>query len=227
MSYQRITNLPAGKVRIYESEILVIRKFEKIRDSLMAIVFLCCLVNVSQAQLLDSLTLELMPAYTSIEEAMKEPEKVIKLELRKQKLKTFPLEIVKFKNLQYLDLSKNSIDELPEQIAELTNLQYFLISKNKLGGFPKEIGKLINLHYINANQNEMVMLPPQIGKLINLTNMDLWSNNLTTFPDEMSELKKLKILDLRVIIIDDETQQNLKNWLPNTTIYFSPNCKCK
>src|SRR4051812_5160034 len=119
---------------------------------LLPIIFAFTLLGKQEvkAQLLDSLTLDTLTAYTSIEEAMKNPDKVIKLELRRQKLKVFPKEIANFKNIQYLDLSKNSIDELPEEIGVLTNLQYFIISKNKLGGFPKEIGKLVNLHYINA-----------------------------------------------------------------------------
>ncbi len=139
----------------------------------------------SQVILLDSLTLDTMKAFTSIEEAMKNPEKVIKLELRKKKLKSFPPEILTFTNLQYLDLSKNHIKELPAEIAQLKNLQYFAISKNGLEEFPPKIGDLVNLFYLNANQNELTALPPQIGKLTKLKRLDLWSNNMDTFPDEL------------------------------------------
>ena len=119
----------------------------------------------AKAQLLDSLTLDTLTAYSSIQEAMKAPDKVIKLELRKKKLKEFPKEILNFKKLQYLDLSKNSIVEVPDWIDSLKDLQILIVSKNELEFIPKEIGGLPNLIYLNLNQNEISMLPPQIGNL--------------------------------------------------------------
>lgn len=180
-----------------------------------------------QAQLLDSLTLDTLTAFTSLSEAMKYPDKVIKLELRKKKLKEFPKEIFLFKNLQYLDLSKNSIKELPANIDSLKYLQILILSKNELETLPKEIGGLKMLQYLNVNQNELVSLPPQIGSLTNLKNLDLWSNNVDTFPSEIKYLKKLLVLDLRVILIPDAEQQRLQDLLPKTKIYFSPYCKCQ
>jgi Leucine-rich repeat (LRR) protein len=181
----------------------------------------------AQTQLLDSLTLDTLTAYTSLSEAMKNPDKVIKLELRKKKLKKFPEEIFKFKNLQYLDLSKNSIKEIPAEIDSLKYLQILILSKNELETLPKEIGELKMLQYLNVNQNELTSLPAQIGSLTNLKNLDLWSNNVDSFPSEMKYLKKLLVLDLRVILIPDAEQQRLQELLPKTKIYFSPYCKCQ
>ncbi len=181
----------------------------------------------SQSVLIDSLTLDTMRAYTSLEEALKNPEKVIKLELRRKKLKSFPMEILKFPNLQYLDLTKNNIKELPAEISELKNLQYFSISKNVLEEFPPQIGALTNLFYLNANQNELTSIPPVIGKLTKLKNLDLWSNNIENFPDELKYLKSLLVLDLRVILIPDAQQSNIQAMVPHAKVYFSPYCKCQ
>jgi Leucine-rich repeat (LRR) protein len=183
--------------------------------------------TIAQTQLLDSLTLDTLTAYTSIEEALKHPEQVIKLELRKKKLKTFPSEIFKFTNLQYLDLSKNNIKEIPSEIGTLKNLQYFSISKNGLEELNPRIGDLTNLYYLNINQNELTSLPMDIGKLENLRNLDMWSNNVDKYPDEMKNLKKLELLDLRVILIPDAEQERVQYLLPHTKIYFSPYCKCQ
>jgi len=179
------------------------------------------------AQQVDSLTLDTMRAFTSLTEAMKHPEEVIKLVLRKQKLKQFPPEIVKFKNLQYLDLSKNYIKELPPDIDTLQALQVLILSKNSIVTLPREIGKLRNLRILNINQNELIDLPDQIGELVNLEYLDLWSNNIAVFPEQMAGLEKLKVLDLRVIMIDDDVQKHIKSLLPNTSIQFSPGCRCK
>lgn len=182
---------------------------------------------ISQNQLLDSLTLDTLTAYTSIPEAMKNPDQVIKLELRRKRLKEFPKEIFQFKNLQYLDLSKNSIVEIPAEIAQLKDLQILILARNEIESVPKEIGELKNLQYLNLNQNELTSLPPQIGGLVSLKNMDLWSNNIDKYPSEMRNLKNLLVLDLRVILIPDAEQERLQAMLPNTKIYFSPYCKCQ
>jgi Leucine-rich repeat (LRR) protein len=180
----------------------------------------------AQDELLDSLTLDTLTAYTDLEEALKNPDKVIKLELRRKKYKTFPPEIFKFKNLQYLDLSKNSISVIPPEIETLTKLQYFSISKNGLEELPTQIGALKELYYLNANQNNLTSLPWEIGNLTKLRNLDLWSNNIERFPEEMKKMKSLRLLDLRVILISDTDQEHIQSLLPKATVYFSPYCKC-
>jgi Leucine-rich repeat (LRR) protein len=177
--------------------------------------------------LLDSLTLDTMNGFTSLPEALKAGDKALKLVLRKQKFKNFPDEILLLKNLQYLDLSKNSIKELPEGIDSLKQLQVLILSKNRLVKLPRQIGHLKNLKILNINQNDLVALPPQIGDLENLQSLDLWSNNISVFPEQLSGLEKLRLLDLRVIMIEDDEQQRIKNMLPNTLIQFSPGCRCK
>ena len=181
----------------------------------------------AQNQLLDSLTLDTLTGYTNLQEALKNPDAVVKLVLRKQHLKSFPSEILKFRNLQYLDISKNSISELPDSINKLSNLQYFACSKTGLKRLPKEIGKLTNLLYINFNQNDLESLPPQIGNLEKLEMLDLWSNNFEEYPSSLANLKALKVIDLRNILISDEVQTNLQKMLPKAIVYMSPSCRCK
>jgi Leucine-rich repeat (LRR) protein len=185
-------------------------------------IFNCC-----KSQLLDSLTLDTIKAFESIEEALKQPDKVIKLELRKKKLKTFPVEIFQFTNLQYLDISKNAIKEIPDSIEVLTQLQYFDASKNKIEVFNSKIGNLENLFHLNLNNNEFAVIPNSIGNLKNLRSLDLWSNNLDTFPESLSKLKNLRVMDLRAILISDAEQNRIKALLPNATVHLSPSCNCK
>lgn len=177
--------------------------------------------------LYDSIALDTMTAYTDLETAMQHPEQVVKLVLRKQKFTSFPAELWKFPNLQYLDLGKNKLTEVPDSINFFTNLQVLHLSKNSIEFLPREIGDLSNLMILDINQNELTSLPPQIGKLKKLRYLDLWSNNLSIFPDELKELSEtLMVLDLRVILINAETQERIRLMLPKTTIYMSPPCKC-
>lgn len=181
----------------------------------------------AQIQLLDSLTLDTLTGFTNLQEALKNPDAVTKLVLRKQRLKSFPREILQFKNLQYLDISKNSIAELSDSIDLLINLQYFACSKTGLKRVPKEIGRLTNLVYLNFNQNDLEYLPPQIGNLEKLEILDLWSNNFEEYPTTLSGLKSLQVLDLRNILISDPVQTSIQNMLPKAKVYMSPSCKCK
>lgn len=184
-------------------------------------------LSQSKAQLLDSVALAHADEITNMDSALLNPDKVIKLVLRKKHLKKFPEEILKFKNLQYLDISKNSIKELPDGIGELTQLQYLACSKTGLEHVSRDIGKLKNLRWINLNQNELVLLPPQFGDMEKLEVADLWSNNLAEFPATLGKLKNLKVLDLRNILFSDEQHRYIQELLPNTTVYLSPSCKCK
>ena len=177
--------------------------------------------------LLDSLQLDSVIAIESLAEAEKNPESVIKLVLRKQKLKEFPKEIFQFKNLQYLDLGKNSIKEIPDSIQLLSNLQHLDISRNKLERVSMKIGDLKKLYYLNLNNNNLEFLPPQIGNLEKLRILDLWSNNLEDVPETISNLKNLQILDLRVILFSEGKQQTIQSYVPNSTVHFSPSCNCK
>ena len=181
----------------------------------------------AQSVLLDSLTLDTLTGFTDLQEALKNPDAVTKLVLRKQHLKSFPKEILQFKNLQYLDISKNTIAELPDSIDLLSNLQYFACSKTGLKRLPKQIGRLSNLLYLNFNQNDLEGLPPQIGNLEKLEILDLWSNNFDEYPSTLSGLKSLKVIDLRNILISDEVQNNIIGMLPKAKVYMSPSCRCK
>jgi len=201
-------------------------RMKRIPNILLITLFLIG-INVANAQkLLDSLVLAQSPIYESLEEALKEPEKVYRLHLKKQKLTEFPKDILKLTNLQELDLTKNKLKEIPEEISQLTNLQTLNLSKNQLELLPSSIGQLKNLKVLIVNQNELVGLPNTIGDLENLKYLDLWSNNISYWPEQLANLKNLKTMDLRVIMINTEKQNYIQSLLPNTKIYFSPDCKC-
>lgn len=202
-------------------------KLPALLSKYIILVCICFVSLFTKAQLLDSLSLDTLTAYEDLNEAVKNPNAVVKLVLRKQHLKSFPKEIFLFKNLQYLDISKNSIKEIPDSIGTLTQLQYFACSKTGLQHISKEIGKLQNLVYLNMNQNDLEYLPPQIGNLDKLEILDLWSNNFNEYPESLRNLSSLKVIDLRNILISDETQESLKHLMPKATVHMSPSCKCK
>jgi Leucine-rich repeat (LRR) protein len=194
---------------------------------LVTYLLLCFSVNAQTLQPADSILLKNTPTFTSIEEALKKPEEVIKLDLRRQKLKSIPPEVFTLTNLKYLELSKNKITEIPAEINKLTQLEYLNISDNKLISLHSEIGKLTKLKYLNIGENDIYSLPPEIGNLQNLILLDAWNNNLNLFPEELKNLKSLKQFDLRYITVLDKEKKRLKELLPNTKIFFTNSCSCQ
>src|SRR5690554_4390223 len=83
--------------------------------------------------------------FQSLEEAMKNPEKVINLDLSRERLKEFPMELLNFPNLENLDLSNNRISLIPAEIGDLKNLQVLDLSRNRFNILPPQIGKLKEL----------------------------------------------------------------------------------
>lgn len=180
----------------------------------------------AQGGLLDSTTLANYAEYDDLKEALENPLDVVKLVLRKKKLRAFPHEIFKFKNLQYLDLSKNIIKQLPDSLYLLKDLQFLIVSNTELTALPNDIGKMKNLKYLNVNQNNIGRIPYSFGELTNLESADMWSNDLDYVPETLGNLKKLRMLDLRNILIPQTEQDNISAQLPNATIFFSPPCQC-
>ena len=101
--------------------------------------------------------------FTSIEEAIVNPERVIKLNLSEKNLTEIPPEVFLFSNIQVLDLWNNSLTEIPEDISQLTNLQYLSLNENKITKLPSSIGELKNLLMLNLGQNLLESLPEEVS----------------------------------------------------------------
>lgn len=166
--------------------------------------------------------------YRSLDEAMKNPERVFRLNLSRKKLDSFPDQILQFKNLIELDISRNRIESLPPGIGQLVHLKRLRIGSNNLVHLPSEIGNLKELILLEASRNQLEDLPETIGGLENLEILELWDNELNDLPDEISELKNLKKLELRGILFTEEQQRRIDDLVVKSAkIYMSPACNCK
>ncbi len=134
--------------------------------------------------------------YHSLEEALKRPERVFKLNLSNQYLTQLPENIVKFKNLKELDLSNNLFTHFPEGISELTNLVSLNLSKNQLTRLPESIYKMDSLKSLLLSRNQLTRLPENIHKMSTLESLDISFNLLTHLSDNIFKIKSLKVLNL-------------------------------
>ncbi len=110
-----------------------------------------------QGNLLTKKELESVKKYTSLEEALKEPEKVYVLSLGEDI------------ELRYL----------PNDIGRLVNLQIFSVGGNHLTRLPKSIGNLKNLQILSAGGNDLEKIPKTMKKLKNLQEVYLWGNSFS------------------------------------------------
>lgn len=176
----------------------------------------------SDVVLLSKEELAQQKMYTSLELALKEPDKVYKLSLREKNLKLFPLEIVDFPNLQYLDLYGNKMGEIPVEIEKCKKLQYLDISYNQLTNLPVEIGTLINLEELYVKYNQLLEIPREIGGLLALQKLDISHNRLVGLPDEIMMLESLIVLYLKENNFSaaerDRIRKMRRQWL---TIYLN------
>ncbi|HQV00841.1 MAG: leucine-rich repeat domain-containing protein [Bacteroidia bacterium] len=191
-----------------------------------SLIIVCSILPLSILAQLDSTTLSIQKTYFSLSDALQQPDSVYKLNISKKKIKTWPNEIYKFKNLQVLNISKNDLTTLPDSIYLLNNLQVLIASNNKLTAIPANIGALKGLTHINFNRNLIVTIPVEIGNLQALEVLEMWDNELDTIPDEIKNLGNLRILELRGILFSEDDQRYIKKLVPHAHVYFSPWCAC-
>jgi len=134
--------------------------------------------------------------YTSLEEALIEPESVYILDLSGQHLEFIPSEIEKMTNLQSLILRNNYLEDFDIDLSKNKLLQYLVLSENQFSTIPQKIGTLSNLSGLYLIRNELLSLPESIGALTNLTELSLTQNQLMTLPESIGNLSNLKKLYL-------------------------------
>ncbi|WP_028978978.1 leucine-rich repeat domain-containing protein [Sporocytophaga myxococcoides] len=92
--------------------------------------------------------------YTSLQDALAEPEKVVKLDISMLKLTAIPPEIGKLTNLECLDVSFNRITTLPAEMANLKKLRYIdLTGTNYMAKLPPVLAQLPNLQAVNISDH--------------------------------------------------------------------------
>ena len=136
--------------------------------------------------------------YYSINNAMKSPNEVYKLDLMFQNHKEFPVQILKFVNLEDLILRGNQIKSIPKEIGILKQLKDLSLGQNPI--------KNIDSAFIAIKQ------------LKNLEELDLEMTGIKSIPNSILELKKLKTLYLWNDPIDCIETIRIKALLPNVLI---------
>jgi Leucine-rich repeat (LRR) protein len=90
----------------------------------------------------------------SLSDAMKQKEKVQKLDLSMQKMTSLPLEVTQLKNLQCLDLSFNKFGTLPAEFSNLKSLTYLNLTGTRyMSKVPAVLKQLPNLKILDVRDH--------------------------------------------------------------------------
>lgn len=192
----------------------------------LSIILLTCFAITAQAQRFSIEELDGLPVFTSMEQALSNPDSVYRIRL-KGRVTEIPAEVfTAFPNLHELNLSRTRLTSLPKEIGQLKKLIRLVADRNKLDTLPPELGDMESLQVLILNRNDLTGLPKEISNLNNLYLIDLWSNNIVDLPYSMRQMPALKELDLRVIVMSDEQKEDIREMLPKVKVHMDKGCNC-
>jgi Leucine-rich repeat (LRR) protein len=183
-------------------------------------ILVCLFTNGKAQSTLDSS--QLNKEFFSLDEALKNPINVYRLDLSNQNIDFSDTMWSIFTNLQYLslkndhlkeipsgsgylksltvlDLSGNDFTVLPSTFVNLVNLKELYINDDKYFQFDKNIPILMNLPNLislHVENDGLTSLPKDVFRLSHLESLYLNNNQFKNIPIELKELKTLKYLDL-------------------------------
>ena len=176
----------------------------KLQLSIMLLVLFTPYLSLSQSFAEIRKDVNQYKIYSSIEEALTNPEGVYRLNLNNSKIdeKSLEHDLPKFKNLRELQLSNTFISNIPTSIGELKNLQFLEIQhleKQNLNLFkiPKSIQKLNEIININLIGNPNIEWEEAfffLSKLPKLVNIALMNNNFQKLPNKITGLSSLEMI---------------------------------
>ncbi len=104
-------------------------------------------------------------------------------------LDSFPKELFKIPNLNYLNLTNANVFYITKHFERFTNLEVLVLDGNKLASLPVEIYLAKKLRLLSVKNNFLEKLPDSISQLENLTLLDVRGNNFSK--QYIEELKAL------------------------------------
>jgi signal transduction histidine kinase len=152
-------------------------------------------------------TLKVAPWHNSLEEALRVPSVVLKLNLSNRGLTSFPADILRLPNLRILILNHNQLSELPADLARLTQLAELELNHNAFIEFPRAVLDLAQLNELELSGNRLTSLPDDLDRLTQLTELEIQENDLTSLPaavTRLAYLEELKADENRLTALPDE-----------------------
>jgi len=159
-------------------------KYIPIQSTVILAFLILSAYNVNAQVALDSSMIK--KEYSNLEEALKEPENVFRLNLSNQNFK-MPSDSIwmKFINLEYLSLKNDHLKVIPLGLGNLKKLSVLDLSGNDFQVLPPSFSNLENLTELFLNDEKKIDFNTSlmiISKLPNLRILHLENDNLKSMP---------------------------------------------
>jgi len=165
----------------------------------LSILLLFCLVQKSDAQVLEQDSLALVAIYKSTNGDEWTDNTNWLSDSSVSTWKGISVSIAGDRVTQ-IDLADNNVTgTIPSEIGDLTDLLFLKMGNNPLGGtLPSQIGSCTNLYAIQIfNTNLEGAIPPEIGNLENLNTIQLYNNQLSdSIPAAIGDLDNIVWIEL-------------------------------
>lgn len=164
--------------------------------------------------------------YSTIEEAILEPEKVEFLNLTGKGLTTLSPEITQLTNMEILWLQENpdlDWNEACNQLQQIPKLRALVLSTNDLKKLPSCLTDLKSIAILDLSNNpdlDWTETFEVLRKMPGLTVLSLTNCNLKTLPPQVIQLKGLQKIFLWNNSISPENQALLNRLLPGVSLEF-------
>jgi uncharacterized protein YwqG len=135
-----------------------------------------------------------LPQFDDLASALKNPQRVIRLDLHRPEESAQLERVAELSNLQSLSISLAKLDHLLPRLPEMKDLQDLSFQACNLAVFPDCIFQLPNLYSLSLGNNHLRELPVAIADLVKLQELRLAQNELESIPDSIGKIKGLSIL---------------------------------
>lgn len=152
-------------------------------------------------------------------EALKAGEKIDYVNLDRNKLKTFPPELLKLTGLKWLRLNRNSLSKLPD-LSALVNLRRIYLRENHFTSVPEELKNLPALTDIDLSGNPIRTIPDWLAAKKGLEGLSFNGTMVEKLPEDISAWKSLKQLQLGDLRLSPDEMKRIRQALPDTAIVF-------
>lgn len=150
--------------------------------------------------------------------------------LNNREFSDFPVEVLKFENLEYLYLGMRGFKRVPEEIVELKHLKVLDLQHCAVEELPSNLSELRQLEELILLYTNIKQLPDDIDKLIRLKRLHLGCTNFDEIPTQLFKMNGLQSLiltnrrecggDSQYGFYKEKEKRGLKAMLPNTNVYF-------
>lgn len=143
-------------------------------------------------------SLRKIPSETSLKDALKHPDQVIKLDVSNSHDKNLSKLLLNFPNLLWLNADSCDNEELGSvDWTKLKKLRHLSLCNNKITIISSTLFELDSLIFLNLSNNELRKLPENIERLSNIETLNLSHNRLKKLPENFGNLAFIRVLYLQ------------------------------